>query len=255
MTETDPKPTNRPKADAELEPRAYALAANFYPAIGLSKGGYKFAGEISEYLEARSVTLEANQWTFSQPLGTAAGGLLQLIVTPTAIQFDIPNPTHRIEWIADRCRMVLEVFGETFKPKMVLGSAVKVVGTIQVDGDAREFLAKHVSALDPKRLTMLKRPIHLYGIRIFCPPYQKVVTKGKKSTKNVPVPWQVNIKAESLLEDATKLYLEADAQWPGAAEWAEPKIQEKVGNFKLVRDYLENDVMEFLQSTATGETP
>jgi hypothetical protein len=255
MTEDNPKPTHshRPATGAELEPRGYALGANFHPAISLSKGGYNFAAAISEYLEARSVTLEPNQWTFSQPLGAAAGGLIQLVITPVAIQFDVSFPTHRMDWIANRCQMVLQVFGETFKPKLVLSSIAKVIGTIQIDGDAREFLVRHVSSLDPQRFTILKRPIHAFGIRVFCPPYEKVIKKGKKETKEI-IPWHVDIKAESLMDDPTKLYLEADAQWPATAPWGEPKIQEIVGHLKLVGDYLGKDVIEFLQNPATGGT-
>jgi len=255
MTENARQPTNRPAADSELVPRGYALGAAFFPQISLSKGGYNFASAISEYLEARTVTLDLNSWVFAQPLGAAAGGALQLTITPGTIQFEVSFPTHRIDWIANRCQMVLQVFTEIFKPKLVLSSLVKVLGTMQIDGDAREFLVKHVTSFDPARFSMLKRPIHAFGIRVFCPPYQhQVVKKGRKPSKEI-VPWSVDVKAESLIDDPTKLYLEADAQWSNPGSWGEPKILEMVSHLQLVADYLGKDVMEFLQKPSAGGAP
>jgi hypothetical protein len=250
----DSDPTHRPAPDAELEPLAYSLSATFHPPINLgNKGGYKFAAEISEYLEARTVNLEPNQWILSQPLGAKAGGMVQVTIQPSAILFEITSPSHRLDWIANRCLMVLQVFSETFKPKLLLLSNARVAGTMQIHGDAREFLVKHVSSLDPKRFTMLKRPIHLFGIRVFCPPYEKVIpTKGKKKKKEM-VPWQVDVRAESLLEDPSKLFLQAEAQWPTPASWNEPKIGEVVSHLSIVAEYLAKDVMEFLQNPATEE--
>jgi len=257
MTQGAKEPTHRPADGAELEPRAYVLAATFHPAINLSKGGYAFAAAIAEYFEARTVTLESNQWLLSQPLGASTDGMLQLLITPNTIQFDAALPTYRMDWIANRCQMVLQVFGDMFKPSLVLTSAAKVVGTMQIDGDAREFLVKHVTSLNPQRFTMLKRPIHAFGIRVFCPPYEKVTKrKGKRDSKET-VPWHVDVKAESLLDDPTKLYLEADAGWAGSTPnpWNEPTIKEIVGHLKLVGDYLSKDVMEFLQKSESGEKP
>jgi len=248
-------PTHRPKSDATLEPRAYVLSAHFHPGINLSKGGYKFASDISDYLEARTITVGPDQWQFTQPLGSVAGGQMQLTIGANVIHFEIGYPTHRMDWLADRCKMVLQVFTETFKPKIMLLSNAKVAGTMQIDGDAREFLVRHVTSFNADRFTMLKRPIHLFGIRIFCPPYKKDVKKGRKTVPQL-TNWQIEIKAESLVEDASKLYLEADAQWPAPGQWDEPNINEMVGHLKLVNDYLAKDVMEFLQKpNTTGETP
>jgi hypothetical protein len=146
------------------------------------------------------------------------------------------------------------VFGDTFKPKVMLLAAAKVVGTMQIDGDARLFLAKHVSSLDTKRFTMLNRPIHIFGIRVTCPPYKKEETKGKKKVITAQALFNVDIKAESWGEDPTKLWLEADAQWPVPSQWDAKSIDEVVGHLQLVKDYLAQDVMQFLQNPVPGDT-
>lgn len=244
--------TNLPKEGGEFEPRAYVLAVQFHPGISLTKNGYKFAADISDYLEARTLSLESHQWQLSQPLGN---GLLQLTVAPQLIQFEVHQPEQRLEWIAERCKMVLETFTDTFKPKVMLMQAAKVVGTRQIDGDARMFLAKHVSSLDTKRFTMLNRPIHIFGIRVTCPPYNKAEPKkGRKKQVVTAVPFNVDIKAESWGEDPTKLWLEADAQWPGPFQWDSKNISEAVGHLQLVKDYLAKDVMQFLQNPVPGDT-
>jgi hypothetical protein len=253
MTDSAREPTHRPVVGAELEHRGYTFGAKFHPSINLNKGGYNFAAAISEYMEARSVVLEPGRWVLSQPLGSNADGALQLILTPDSVQFDVVFPTHRMDWIGDRCKMVLEVFTEVFKPKLALLSFAKVAGTMPIDGDARQFLVKHVTALDPNHFSVLKRPIQAFGIRIVCPPFKKIVKKGKKSKVAEEVHWQVDVKAESLLDDPTKLYLEAEAQWPVPGDWGEHMIKEVVGHLKIAWEYLSTDVMQFLQDPAGGD--
>jgi hypothetical protein len=255
MTQGAHEPTNRPKPGTELEPRLYAVVANFQPAIGLSKGIYAFAAAISDYLEAQTVTFNPNQWVFSQPLGGHnANSSIQLAVNQTAIQFEVAYPTnYRLEWVMNKCKMILQVFGDAFKPNILMNSVAKVSGTMEIDGDARQFLVKHITSADPQRLSILKRPIHGFGIRIVSPPYEKKVKKGKK-TVTEPVPWSVDFKAESLLEDPAKLYLEAEAVWPVMAAWSESKIPDEiVGRLKTTSDFLGNDAIAFLQNPTTGD--
>jgi hypothetical protein len=256
MTESAPQPTHRPQAGAEIVPRGYALGTHFHPPISLSKGGYNFAHAISEYLEARSVVLDPTKWTFSQPLSGSAESGLHLTIEPNLILLEAAYPAgHRMEWIENRFKMVLEVFGDMFKPKVSLDSMAKVNATMQIDGDAREFLVRHVTKLDPNRFSLLKRPIHAFGIRVFCPPYQKIEKKGKRQQKVEEVLWHVDVRAESLIEDPTVLYLDAEASWPVPGDWSGPKIREIVGHLDTVSDYLGKDVIEFLQNPTSGGTP
>ncbi len=250
MAEAIPEPTNRPRHGAELQPRGYVLSVNFHPHIRLSrKDGFDFASKLSDYIDPQTANLEAHQWTYSQPLGTSAAGGLEVTITPSSIQFDISFPTHRKEWLEQRCTMVLQEFYDKFDPKLVLSSSAKVVGTIEIDGDARGFLAHHVVNLNPKRLLLLKRPVHALGIRIFSPPFEHVEKRGKKNVTHT-IPWVVDVKAESLIEDPSKLYLEADAQWPTPTQWTGvPKIiEELIGHLKTVTEYLEKDVINFLKA-------
>lgn len=257
MAENVPEPTHRPAPGAELEPRGYSLVANLFPPINLGKGGYGFASEIADYVQARSIVVDPQQWTLDQPLGPDPRSSLRLIITRDVIQFDVSFPDLRMDRIVDRCKMVMQVFGDKFKPKMVLRSGAKFTGTMQIQGDAREFLVRHVTGLDPQRFTLLHRPIHVFGIRVFCPPFEQRTKKGKKILKQ-QTPWHVDIKAESLLDDPSKLYLEADAQWPAPKPWEQATIDEIAGHLPLVASYLGKDVMEFLQnpkpSTNEGTT-
>jgi len=108
-------------------------------------------------------------------------------------------------------------------------------GTIPINGDARTFLAQHVMSIDPDRVDRFGRPIHLVGLRFFFPPFRHKGKKGKAAVAN----WQVNVKAESLLEDPSKLYLEADADWSEPEDWSDEATANLVKQLGIVSSYLE----------------
>ena len=97
----------------------------------------------------------------------------------------------------------------------------KVMATVPIDGDAREFLFTHVANLPKEKLNPLRRPVHLFGIRLGMPAFQvETPPKGKKKKGQIieSAEWGVDVKAESLAVDTRKLFLEATGQWPPGAE-------------------------------------
>lgn len=250
----DEKPTHRPKPNEKPVPRGYILGVDFHPAIKLDrKQGFEFAAVVSEYLEPQSVQLEENSWVIRQQLGSSASGGLEITIGQTAFRIEIQHPTHALEWIEQRCQSVLKEFEKRFQPKVILGSMAAYMGTMQVDGDARAFLARSVMKFDPGKLGALDRPVHLLGLRFFLPPFKAVTKrpKGKKSiTEEKVVEWHVDVKVESLIEDPTKLYLEAEARWPAPSEWKRDAISRVVGHLASVTDYLQKSVVQFLQESS-----
>ena len=56
-----------------------------------------------------------------------------------------------------------------------------------------------------------------------------------------------------MLDDPTKLFLEADAQWPEPKTWDKQATIEAVERLELVSKYLETDVMSFLRGCSEDE--
>src|SRR5438094_905186 len=82
----------------------------FTPIRLVRKAGFEFASKRSDYIDPQNALCETHQWTLSQPLGTATGGGLSIVINPGSIQFEIAHPTHRAEWLETRCTMVLQEF-------------------------------------------------------------------------------------------------------------------------------------------------
>lgn len=248
-----PAPTHRPADDAKVEPRGYVLRLQFHPPLKLDrKRGFQFAAGLTDIIDPENAQLQPNEWVFSQPLGTTAAGSLSMTITQTSLEFDIAFPSHQIQWFEDRYQLVLQAFEKEFKPKVLLGSSACYRGIMAVDGDARTFLAQKLMGFDPTKIGQLKRPVHLFGIRFFLPPFEAAPEKGKRG-KSQKTDWHVDVKAESLMEDPTKLYLEADAHWPTPEQWKGDIIEKIVGHLATVADYVRNDVVTFLKSSSEGE--
>ena len=60
------------------------------------------------------------------------------------------------------------------------------------------------------------------------------------------VPWGVNIRAESLLENTSKLFLEATGEWTVPQAWVENTPAEVVGHLREVSSYLKDNLLQFL---------
>jgi hypothetical protein len=241
----EPEKSHRPIRGAKIDPRGYHVGLRFHPEIRLdkSKRAYDFASMLSDYVRFETAKCESHKWVFEEAIGGDLAGRLVLTVLPDSIKIDIQDPLKRGEWVENRSQTILEKFWEFFKPALLLNHEITVRGVLPIDGDARTFLAMHVMRMDPDRVDSFGRPMHLLGIRFFFPPYAAQNEEGKYQAVN----WHVAVRAESLMEDPGKLFLEADATWLDTKPWADKTASEVVGHFETVMNYLGSNVMQFLQ--------
>jgi len=229
----------------------YHLRVAFHPSVRLeAKRGWDFGKALAEFIEPNKSDLKGEAWFFTQPQGPSPNSFLSVTVQPSDIQLHASYPIHGREWYEARYGMLLRRFAEFFKPELILESSAMIRGNLPINGDARTFLAEHVMNMDPSRTDPFGRPIHLLGLRFFFPPFRQKGKKGKDAITN----WQVNVKAESLLEDPSKLYLEADADWPTPSAWNDNAVSHILEQLDTVGGYLEKNVVAFLQHR-TGEKP
>ena len=245
MSEKGDQPTHLPVEPAEIELRGYHLALAFHPPIRLErKKGLELALALSDYIDPSNVQLEGHQWRLSQPISGTPKSSLNIVIEQKRIQVEAVFPGHAKEWLEERFSAVLQEFRKTSKPELVLASGAMIRAVLQIDGDAREFLARHVMSLDPSRTDSFGRPIHLVGLRFFFPPF--ALQKGKD--ERAITDWQVDVKAESLIEDPSKLFLEADGRWQDTMPWNGENERKVIDRIKVVSDYLQENVVAFLRA-------
>jgi hypothetical protein len=245
------EPTHLPVTDGALAVNGYHISLRFFPELKLErKAGLEFAASLSENISLESTNMEGGRWVFTEPLSGSPDSEFEIAISPGSITLDLNYPpTPLFEKLERRFELVLEKFQESFHPTMLLTKSASVSGIFPIDGDARAFIAGHLTAIDADRMDHLARPIHLVGLRFFMPPFS---TKGKKETN-----WGVDVRAESLMEDPGKLYLEADAQWfEPPTPWSnERTVEETVSCLKTVKSYLETKVIDFLKKeTDSGDS-
>lgn len=242
------EPTHLPKEDAKIEPRGFVLAVGFQPPIRLSanKLGYEFAGKLSDYIDPSDVKITPTGWSFAQSAGGSPRGRLEVTIQSNIIQIQASFPTDSSEWFETRQQVILRKFAELFSPKLIVHVKAVVIGELPIDGDAREFLGSHIMRLDTRKLRKaIGRPIHVLGIRLDCPP---VLQRDQEGTETLGP--QVSVKAESLAEDSTRLYLEAAIAWPDVSQWNDRTIDSIVQRFSLVPGYLKDNIHSYLRESA-----
>jgi hypothetical protein len=271
MDEPKHEPTHRPLPTAEISPLVRAVGVQFHPPIKLDKKkGLEFAPKLSSAIDPREVALEESRWMFSQPMGENTAGRFVVAVREAQLSIEATFPAESEEMFENRARVILNEFKKLFQPELMLASNALMRATLPVDGDARTFLAQYVTQLDPDRLAPLGRPVHLFGIRLFMPPFQfeqtanppKNASSAGKGRKNKPqkttvstVDWMVDVKAESMIEDTSKLFLEADARWEPPEEWDEDVSEKIVQRLGVVSGFLKKNFIPFLthQPESQGE--
>jgi hypothetical protein len=233
---------------SDIRPTGYFVKISFAPLITLSKkAGLAFSQTVSDYLDVEEFKLENNTWVFTQKT-PGASSRVQLVIGKSDIQFLAYHPANSKEWLENRYRPILARFGQVFKPRVVVSSSAMIHGVVDVDGDARTYLANHLMRISSA--DVFERPIHGLGVRLFFPPYIEKI--GRKKTT---VDWQVNLKVESLLEDPGKLFVEADADWPEPAEWSDKTIGQAISHIQIVTDFLKNTVIPYLLDTKRTNDP
>lgn len=247
MTE---QPSNLPVKGARLESRGSYLTVVFHPSLRLTrKRGFEFAAKLSQYIEPTNVELDEKQWRFDQPLEGSTRGRFKIIVDEQRIQIgaEFPEKTPA-EWLESRRAEILNRFREMFKLKIVIQSAALIRATIPVEGDARTFLADHVMHLKREQISTFDRPIHMVGLKFALPPF---IRKGLHPRQE---DWFLEVSAESLIEDPSKLYIEADGRWQNTPmPWDDVATQTVVDRLVKVSDYVKDHVLEFLIHAEGGE--
>jgi hypothetical protein len=263
MSNAEHYPTNLPVPNAPLEPVGYVLGVQFHEPLKLIRQrGMEFGAKLATYFDARGVDLQDRSWTFSQPLGDSAAGLFRVVIHEQAVSLEARAPTNTLEWFEHRYEFILNEFQEAFKPALLISSNAKVLATIQIDGDARNFLLEHVAHMPIEKLNSLRRPIHIIGLRLAMPAFEvqeepapkpkagKRKGKPKKAKIIESVEWAADVKAESLAVDTGKLYLEATGIWPpGPRIWDNEATKEAVTRLATVKAYLADRFVPFLNDS------
>jgi len=223
-------------------PLGYYFGAFFHPAISLEeKLGYELAISLSDYIETNSCNFESTGWQ----LQSKKHGIT-VEVGPSHLSLSGENPVGKAqEWYEHRYQELLLRFSEKFKPQIALGSKAMIRQLFRVDGDARNFLADHVMNTHPSRFDPLKRPLQLLGMRIAFPPYilEKTSPGGERTHETTD--WSLELKAESWLDDPSKLFVEAEAIWQEPVAWDETTVDKLVGRLSKLTEYLAR-VRDFL---------
>lgn len=239
--------THRPEPDAKIDARGYSTSLRFHPEIKLDKKrGHQFAASLADYLNLEKNEFESHKWTFLEPLPGEPTSRFIVTVSPNSINLDMRFPNQVQEWVENRFGMVLTRFRETFKPEFLLQSEASVRGTLPIDGDARTFLAVHVMGMDAEKVTPFGRPLHLLGLRFFFPPFIKEAGDEESEVTD----WTLEVRAESLMEDPSKLFLEAEATWIEGHRWDSKTVDVLTEHLGTVKRYLEQNVMGFLQTSS-----
>jgi hypothetical protein len=247
------EPTNLPSPEGKINARGYELRVRFLPEIKLDrKRGHSFALSLSDYLSLEKDEYESHKWTFCEPLAGEPESRFFVMVGPSYVNLRMHFPTQPLEWVEDRFRVCLIKLGEHCRLRHLIHSEAIVRGDIPIDGDARAFLGTYVMNMDPDRFDPFGRPIHLLGVKFLFPPFKKSSGEEQGGAN-----WAVTVRAESLIEDPSRLFLEADAEWFDFQEWTRDTPENAVKHLETVKHYLENNMIQFLKQSSEeeGDTP
>lgn len=234
----------RPPTGADLKPRLYHIATAFNPKVRLDRrAGYAFAISLCDYMEVEAVRIESHTWKFEQPL-TGSRSRFAIDVTPDKFSIFVEFPQIQDEWFESKCLTLLRRFFETFKPQVLVQSAIQIAASISIGADARDYLAGRVLQFDPEKLAKFERPVHAIGLRLVFPPFERQVNKRRRVTTE----WQVDLKVESLLEDPSQIYVEAQASWPKSEQWTESTVENIVGHLSDTKQFIQNNAIKFLSA-------
>lgn len=217
---------------------AYFLSLDFYPAIKMPRSnGALLAAKLADAMEIERVELESNEWRFGGG-GTCDG--MQVVVERQRISLAANSPRNAEDFYTGRNALILNVFGTVFSPGLILQSRAKAAGLLDVNGDARTFIGGRLMFFHPKKLEAIDRPLHILGVRMYFP-------------SSGDVDWGVDVRAESWIDDASKLFLEADADWSDTRDWEAEEIRRTVDSIFHVTNFMNTRLMNFLhQSPALG---
>lgn len=218
---------------------SYHMSVEFHPAIKLDgKQGSRFAAELSGPIDIDGSQLSTSEWWFSSQRSGLA-----ICVRPNRLEVNTASGTLQPQEVYDHLYgIVLDRFHDMFKPQIVLSSHAMVRLLLQVDGDARTFIASRVMNIGPDRFAPLHRPIHILGMRVFLPPFQVDADEPTGADD------ALEIKIESYVEDPSKVFVEVDGSWSDAMPWNDQTRQIAISrlssvwdSFGVIKGFLSND--------------
>lgn len=109
---------------------------------------------------------------------------------------------------------------------------IRKIASPLAEADARLFLSQRVCSIEEKKLQVFGRPLHGVGLRFFFP-----------ASKDMP--FEYNVKVESLLNDPTQLFLENTAKFYAAQQTADLNPLKK--NLEATEEFLSQTVVNFLR--------
>lgn len=178
-----------------------------------------------------------------------------MTITDQQLQIDALFPTYPQEPFEQRNAAVLERFGTWCRPNFIVHSAAMIRATVPIQGDARIFLAEKVMHLNAEEREIFRpvfgRPVHIVGMRLQFPPFQE----ENKNVSADSAGWTIDVKVESLAEDPKKLYLEAHGIWHQPVVWNEQNLEQAVQHLGMVKDFMNQQVIEFLRRAGSGYNP
>lgn len=236
--EREPPTTDRPTPDADFEWLGFHLGVHFHPQIKLTaRDAHEFSAELTDHCEIDHVNLESDGWTL-----TSTRHSFRVAITQSQLELHCTSPEERQERYDVYYRRVVGCFENRFHPQIVLASKAMVHGLMDIDGDARTFLARHVFRISPTRLDPLDRPIHALGMRLFFPSFRMEQEDGEQSGCD----WDVDVRLESWMADPRKLFVEADASWDEPKPWNEESLEDVFGRLQTVSEYVKTTIRGFL---------
>lgn len=220
--------------------------AGFHPAIELDKRrGMELATRLVNYIDVTGLQLESHIWRIQQSLPGHPEAALTVEIQPNQAAVEMRAPELRLERFESISHEVFGAFYEVFQPELLLSTGAQVSGTIQIDGDAREFLAQRVMSIHDAYLNLFNRPIHLVGLRLFFPPFAQGEGDGPHVTD-----WHVDVRAESFIPDPSKIFLEATAEWPAPQPWNNDSRSLITRHVSTTLEYLRKKVVQFLRTAS-----
>jgi len=231
--EGDSKPPRFPTAGNDIAWLSYRLLIEFHPPIRMSrKLGHDFTKQIFSAMESGSTEIESNEWVL-RGAGVYDGMILR--VEKDKVLLSVIQPENSEEWYLERFEHILDEFKRAFDPSIVLTSVATANGLLQVDGDARSFLGGNLMLMHPRKLAAFPCPLHILGVRLYFP-------SGDAEDDT----WGVDVKAESWMEDPTKLYIEAEADWQGVEPWDDNTPHAQCHHVNTVREFMKTKLLDFL---------
>lgn len=227
-----------------LKTRGLHVGVRFAPSAVLDKHTrQRFQARASQGFDWTRHEYSEGVWRLASPQSEGdPRSHLKLTIQPDTVNFEDFFPVAPFDIFVDSTRLALEMVADVFGVKIMLGSGMVVRLTTEVTGgDARVFLGHRALGLE-RRLAPLGRPVHAVGLKLLLPP---VPQQGE-------LPWQAEVKIESLVEDVRQLFVEVDAKWGTPVAWS---LDEIIRRVRVANDYAKNEVLKFLaQYEADGDT-